>query len=152
MTQFETTLIVLFRVLSYEVGFFSNVRPNRSSRFYTSTHKPRKIKLASVTFPHHNTGAGSHFGVLKGIKIQHFFRPFLRLYSLELWASKYTPFLDVRQAKVTSGIGMTTEIKLRISGVGWNNRISVVSNWVLFWSGYKKLQYSGKTGQKNVCF
>ena len=53
-----------------------------------------------------DTGAGSHFGLPKGIKIQHFFRPFLRLYSLELWASKYTPFLDVRQAKVTSGISI----------------------------------------------
>ena len=51
-----------------------------------------------------DTGAGSHFGVLKGIKIQHFFRRFLRLYSLEIWASKYTPFLGVRQAKVTSVI------------------------------------------------
>ena len=40
------------------------------------------------------------------IKIQHFKKSFLRLYSLEFWASKYTPFLGVRQAKVTSGISM----------------------------------------------
>ena len=29
------------------------------------------------------------------IKMQHFFRCFLRLYSLEFWASKYIPFLGV---------------------------------------------------------
>ena len=82
------------------VGIYINANP-RETVMKNIDQTPIMPNIGATQY----TGAGSHFGVLKGIKIQHFFRPFLRLYSLELWASKYTPFLDVRQAKVTSGIG-----------------------------------------------
>ena len=90
-----------------KVAFYSGKNDSKKGCILMGVHcdnQNRPSRARSVLDEGH-TGAGSHFGVLKGIKIQHFFRCFSRLYSLENRASKYTPFLDVRQAKVTSGIG-----------------------------------------------